>query len=85
MKSSLGRKKEKKLMEKVNSHKTGVYGKASTHENKFKIAGLHYLALLQAKKSVNQEFTRAYLTGSNLSSHSNSVMNFSCNMFLCII
>lgn len=72
-------------MAKVLSHKTSVYRKASSHENKLKIARPHYLALLQAKKSVNQEFTTVYLIGSNLSSHSSSIMNFSSSIFLCII
>lgn len=78
MKSSLKSKKEENpLLGKFNSHKTGLSRKAVSHQNKLKLARLHYLALLQAKKHAHQEFTTVHVIGSNLSNHSNTFMKFS--------
>lgn len=58
MKSSLESKKEETpLPGKVNLYRTGLCGKAASHQNKLKLPRLHYLALLQAKKHAQQEFT----------------------------
>lgn len=73
------------MLGKANLDRTGLCGKAASHENKFKLGRSHYLALLLAKKHAHQEFTAVHMIGSNLSSNSNSFMKFSLSTLLCII